>query len=636
MPTKLSASKIGALVLALIVVVSGFLMISVSKQEAAIQDELAHIPSGYSYDVFQDYRLNPEHPPLLKALAALPLAFMNLNFPTDYKSWTTDVNGQWDTGGQFIYYSNDHRADDIIFWARILPILLTLFFVVLVYIWSKKLMGPIWALMPAMFVGLSPNFLAHGHYVTTDVAAALGFFIGIWTFTNYLSSPSKKNFWIAGIVFGISQLLKFSTVLLVPLYLFFILIRWWLKSRENEWKIFSSVSLKSLLKYILSLAGIFVVGYALVWIVYTIFTINYPVARQASDTSQIMTTFGGGVDPSWTKCPPKGIGMRCLADIDIWMASNPVFRGIGHYMLGVLMVIQRSAGGNTAYFLGDIGNTGWWYYFPVIFLLKEPIPILLAIALGLTLAIGRFIKKSKEVNKNRFLSYLGLNFAEFAMLSTVIFYWLYSIKSTLNIGFRHIFPTLPFMYMLAAGSIKKWCENRKDYEYVDWQKKVSQKFKDFLSKSLKYFVIVALGLWLIIDVVITYPYYLSFFNGFGGGIWNGYKNVTDSNYDWGQDLKRLQTYINDNHIDKIAVDYFGGGNIYYYLGDKVVQWQSSKGNPLDKSIDWLAISVNTLQSAKATPIKYFTVDPTTTYDWLSNYDQPYARAGTSIFIYRLK
>ena len=36
-------------------------------------DELAHIPAGYGYIHNFDYRLNPEHPPLVKALAMFPV-----------------------------------------------------------------------------------------------------------------------------------------------------------------------------------------------------------------------------------------------------------------------------------------------------------------------------------------------------------------------------------------------------------------------------------------------------------------------------------------------------------------------------------------------------------------------------------
>ena len=49
----------------------------------------------FSYLYKNDYRLNPEHPPLIKDLAAFPLMFLNLNFPENHPSWTTGVNNQW-------------------------------------------------------------------------------------------------------------------------------------------------------------------------------------------------------------------------------------------------------------------------------------------------------------------------------------------------------------------------------------------------------------------------------------------------------------------------------------------------------------------------------------------------------------
>jgi 4-amino-4-deoxy-L-arabinose transferase-like glycosyltransferase len=627
-------NKISVVLLIAILAVSAGLMLNVSSQESAIMDELAHIPAGYSYDRYLDYRLNPEHPPLVKALAAVPLLLLNLNFPLQDKSWQTEINGQWDAGSQFLYKVNDGKADEILFLARIFPIILTLLLILFVYWWSRRLMGPLWALLPTLFTGLSPNILAHGHYVTTDIGAALGFFIALFAYSSYLDSPSKKMLWISGVAFGISQILKFSTVLLVPFFIIFMLVHWWLKSREGQNNIFSKDSLKILWKHLVSLVLIFFIGYVMVWMIYGLFTINYPIQRQQSDTTNILVSFGGGPDPTWQKCPPHGIGMRCLADIDIWMSSSPIFRSIGYYLLGILMVIQRSAGGNTAYFLGQIGGAGWWYYFPVIYLLKETLPALILIGIGLILALKRFSVHIRERRKNIISSYLSLNFGLFMMLVTVVFYWLYSMHSTLNIGFRHILPTIPFLYILSSVSLKKWFNNDNMYGQQFWYARISLALKNLLSHSLKTIVILFLALWLVVEVIIAYPYFLSYFNEVGGGVWGGYKNVTDSNYDWGQDLKRLKTYVEENHIDKIAVDYFGGGDINYYLGDKAVPWWSSKGNPLDQGINWIAISANTIESAKAVPDKYYVVNPADTYPWLTI--GPYARAGTSIFIYRLQ
>jgi hypothetical protein len=387
-------------------------------------------------------------------------------------------------------------------------------------------------------------------------------------------------------------------------------------------------------KYLGNLILIFLIGYLLVWIFYIIFTLNYPAEKQKSDTISILTSFGGGPDPQWQKCPPKGLGMRCLANIDIWLSSKPILRAIGHYLLGVLMVIQRSSGGNTTYFLGQISGDGKWYYFPIVYLLKESLPVLIFLAIGMFTAAKRIYFSLKERSKEKFVGYLSENFELFMIISTVIFYWAYSIKSNLNIGFRHILPTLPLIYILASVSFKKWFEKNRNLELSGWLLKIAIFIKNAFSRSLKLALLLFLMIWLLVEVFISYPYFLSYFNEIGGGVWGGYKHVTDSNYDWGQDLKRLKSYVEKNNIDKIAVDYFGGGDINYYLGDKAVPWWSAKGNPLDQNIKWLAISANTIQSAKAVPDEKFIVHQENTYPWLET--KPIARAGTSIFIYKLK
>ena len=44
------------------------------RNASAVFDEVAHIPAGYAYVRYGDYRLNPEHPPIMKDLAGLPPA----------------------------------------------------------------------------------------------------------------------------------------------------------------------------------------------------------------------------------------------------------------------------------------------------------------------------------------------------------------------------------------------------------------------------------------------------------------------------------------------------------------------------------------------------------------------------------
>jgi hypothetical protein len=607
--------------ISLIVGAAFILMLNASLQESATMDELAHIPAGYGYVKHLDYRLNPEHPPLVKALAALPLLLQKISFPTDKSAWQTDVNGQWTAGAQFLYESGND-ADKIVQWTRLGLMLLTLILIIFIYIWAKELIGRWWALLPAGLFAFSPNVLAHGHYVTTDIGAALGIFIASYYFIKFLFEPSRKHLIFAGLAFGIAQLIKFSAVLLIPFFIFLMVV-FYIWKTASDWTAtapkskFRRFSIRAF-RYFKTLFLIFIIGYVLVYAVYFLFTVNYPIEKQISDTKFILNSFAGGPSPDGEICDSRHNKLRCLADINIILSENRFSRPLAEYLLGVLMVVQRSSGGNTSYFLGEVSNTGWWYYFPAVFLLKEPIPLLVLMILGLLLAVWRILK-AKNYKLKAISDYIGTHFAEFSMISFVIFYWIYSIKSPLNIGIRHILPTMPFIYILIADSLKKW----------------------FQSFSFKKVFVGVLIIWYLTETLIAFPYFLSYFNQFGGGIWKGYKYVVDSNYDWGQDLIKLKKFIaawemeHGLKIEKIAVDYFGGGNPKYYLGDKVEYWQSSKNNPKYEDIDWLAISVNTLQSALGKLRPGQSRNPEDEYRWLENPYEPYARAGTSIFIYKL-
>ena len=171
-------------------------------------------------------------------------------------------------------------------------------------------------------------------------------------------------------------------------------------------------------------------------------------------------------------------------------------------------------------------------------------------------------------------------------------------------------------------------------------------FKSRVKFLARFAVLLVLIIWSFVQTISSAPYFLSYFNEFGGGTYGGYRYVTDSNYDWGQDLLRLQSFIQSHpEINKIAVDYFGGGKPSYYLGGKEVDWQSSKGSPINSGIKWLAVSVNTLQSAVQPLARGQARNPEDGYEWLvkarpyygkniGEIPPPDYRAGTSIFIYK--
>jgi hypothetical protein len=651
------AKKISAIgagwMLALICLGSFGMMLSVARTDSAIMDELAHIPAGYSYVHNFDYRLNPEHPPLIKALAALPVLFLNPVFPTATDAWQNQVNAQWNMGYEFLYASGND-ANAIIETARLFPILITILTIILIYLLARRIMGERWALVPAFLFAFDPTVLAHGHYVTTDVGAAFGVLLALFFFLQYTEAPTTRNLWFAGLAFGVAMVCKFSTPLLIPLFIFLTLAVWvremarrWNEDAGKRFKRFGRDFLARFWKLIL----IGVIGFVfIVYPIYFLFTVQYPVAKQVSDTTAILTSFANGPTPAGQVCH----SLRCLADLDVKMASNPILRPFAEYTLGILMVLQRADGGNTIYFMGQVVGAGGPIYFPLLYILKEPIPTLLIVFFALLLAIwwtAKALARNSTAKKDwlGIMHYLDTSFTEFSLASFIILYWGYSIQSQLNIGLRHIMPTLPFIAILAAVVWRKWVTR---FNFPALHMKTITSFataamRSIATRALKYLALIILLAWLFLETLIAAPYFLSYFNEFGGGTMNGYHWVTDSNYDWGQDLLRLQSFIGRHpEIDKIAVDYFGGGNPAYALGtNKEVDWSPSKGDPSDQGIHWLAVSVNTLESATQPLGPGQHRNASDTYAWLvelrppqsgmGNVPPPDYRVGTSIFVYHL-
>jgi len=562
--------------------------------DSTTMDELAHIPAGYSYIVQKDMRLNPEHPPLLKDLAGLAVLIgskitgTKINFPGQDPSWQKNINAQWDFGAKFLYQSGND-PDKIVLWARLPMLLIMLLLGLYVFKWCREIYGNKAGLIALFFYSFSPTFLAHSRLVTTDVGAAAAFFIALYYFVRWLKKQNLTNLIFAGVALGLAFLTKFSLILIIPLFSFLTLI--WILAKN--WPKGKPALLKSALKSFVWLALIGVIAMALVWPVYLYHTWNYPPDKQRADTEFILDSYGN----------------RLLAEPVVWAASQPLLRPYGQFFLGVLMVIQRAVGGNTTYFLGEVSNLGWPSYFPIVFLLKVPLALLALMLISLACSIYQinrpFFKKS--------FRWLKENFSQFALASLFILYWTTTLRSNLNIGVRHILPTFPVLYILVSGQIAKLLNK-----------------KDSILKPLVTLVLIWYGL----GTIMVYPFFLTYFNELAGGPENGYKYVTDSNLDWGQDLKRLVQYAQDNNIQSIYLDYFGGDSPAYRFGGKYQYWWGER-NPKELPEDaWLAVSATFLQGGRGVTAAGFN-QTTGFYDWLNSY-QPVAVIGNSIFVYHIR
>jgi hypothetical protein len=270
------------------------------------------------------------------------------------------------------------------------------------------------------------------------------------------------------------------------------------------------------------------------------------------------------------------------------------------------MAGHRTIFGNTVFFMGEIATSAWWYYFPTIFVLKESLAFLLILLASLISATIFMFKKGFSLKQ-----WIKNNFTLFAFLVFIAIYWLTAILGNLNIGIRHLMPSFPFIFILAVLGLKTIIDKSRG------------KLREVIIS-----ISVVLFLWHIGSSISAFPHYISYYNELVG-IDQGYKYAVDSNYDWGQDFHRLLAFVEEKNIDKIHLDYFGGENPKYWLGDRYIPLNPREITQPIKG--WVAVSANQLMGGIASPVPGFDQD-FGYYNWLKN-KNPIARMGYSIFVY---
>jgi len=599
--------------LALTFLLSFFTMLG----DSAIVDEIAHIPAGYSYVAYGDYRLNPEHPPLLKDLAGLPLLLLAPDFPKDHPAWTKDVNGQWEAGWNFLYhYGND--ADLILLASRLPILLLAIVFGLSLYLFVKKTFGVKTALLALFFYSVSPNFLAHNHLVTTDLGIAFFIFLSLATFANFLSKPGIKTLAYATLALAGAELAKFSAVLLIPFFLLLAaIVALWGKNSIVGFpgiKKFRSPAAKRIFVYGLSYVAMMAVTFGLIWLFYVPHTINFPAEKQIA---LIKTSL-----PDNRTAP--------ITNALVTLTGNKITQPLAQYLLGVSMVFARVAGGNTTYFFGEVSNQSFKWYFPASYLLKEPLSFIFLLLLTLVFAASDLVKKGVSALRIGFRNLLTSHPEKVVYFLFIVYYAGISISGNLNLGIRHLFPILPLAYILVADRVVRFFSG----------------FSSDAGKRIAVAILTILLIWYGYSTFTAYPNYISYYNEIIGGGKNGYLYFTDSNVDWGQDLKRLAAWTKEHpEVEKLKLDYFGGGEPKYYFCKRAYDsegrlMKTSSGYDCSNSIyqewhskngptkGWIAVSVTFLQNAKWYAHKYGEPD----YDWL-RWREPYAKIGNSIFVY---
>jgi hypothetical protein len=172
---------------------------------------------------------------------------------------------------------------------------------------------------------------------------------------------------------------------------------------------------------------------------------------------------------------------------------------------------------HTNFLLGHRYTGGSPLFYPVSLLIKTPLGALVLWAM----AVVRMLRSSRRVELSTFVLAIPVVLLLFAMTSNV------------NLGVRHVL-VVPMGLAVAAGILVQGGGRR-------------------LAAGAVALVVLAAT-----STVAAYPSHLAYVNEAFGGSARAYKLMSDSNVDWGQDLRRLTAYANREHLSgNMSVVYFG-------------------------------------------------------------------------------
>ena len=172
-------------------------------RESVTIDEVAHTGAGVSYLQKRDMRMNEEHPPLAKVLAALPLVLRRAHADYSDTSWTfsgegmfNQYLGEWVFGNSFLLRWNNPVPT--VRWARFPMLLIMLLLGYVLYACGTHLGGSHWGgLLCLIAYATMPVFLAFGPLVITDIMVTLFWMLAIWQLPQMWRSPAASGWFIS-------------------------------------------------------------------------------------------------------------------------------------------------------------------------------------------------------------------------------------------------------------------------------------------------------------------------------------------------------------------------------------------------------------------------------------------------------
>lgn len=537
---RFSYSEVWARLLSYILLACFFAQVVLAGPRLSLTaDEPVHMAQGYVYWTRGDFRFAwaVAQPPLPDMLAGAGLLLQPGPAVEELDGWAGGDHSRF-VSAFLHWYGPGSALEAATFVSRFPITLVALIGAAFVYRWARERFGRRGGWLALFLFTFDPNFLAHSGLATTDVLLAVWGFIGVYAATRWTATHSWKWGLLGGIALGLA--LGSKTSGFFPLGIVGLLgFTWALEDFRRQRSIGVWRRWAGRLAVLLGLAAL------TLWALYGFEIRPYPFAT--------------------------------------------------HFLLW-RMLRKHAAEGHAAFLMGQVGHHGWWYYYPVAFFLKTPLPTL--VLLGMALATMGCSLQRWWRDRDLWLYPL--------------LYGLATLFSTIAIGYRYLLPVLPFLFVL-TGRIPQSTEyGIRPYSVLR----------------------IPLLIWLVAGTLRVAPHHLAFFNELAGGPYGGHRYLVDSNLDWGQSFKALREWLQTQEDASGPFPYL---SFYTYAGPDLYHIPYNPIPPapytpltlpsrFDPTPGLYVIGATTLQGVM--------VNDPDTYDWF-RHREPVARPGIALFVYRV-
>lgn len=370
-------------------------------------DETAHLGAGISYVQTRDYRLNAEHPALPKLLAGWFASRTGVKGAYESVAWKRAE--QWDFARETLYEGGVEWRR-VLTWGRLPMVGIGVALGLILWIWSRALLGNEGALLTLVLFTFCPNILAHTSLVTTDVpltCANVGAVACLWH--SYRTGKTGAIF-AAALFFACAMVTKYSAFSYFPVL---VMLALWPSAARPFRK---SITHGALFAF----AGI-VMTMALVSLVYA----------GAHDWTSIesLGMRGRGIDAG-------GLALLRRAPLELlaripWPSED--------FARGFKDILLFTQAGHPVYLLGMRGDSGWWWSSFVTLGVKSTIAFLILVVSGALFAL--FSPRLRRADLVFVLAPAALCLAT-------------NVAANLGLGVRHLLPMFPFLMILAAWPLR--------------------------------------------------------------------------------------------------------------------------------------------------------------------------------------